>query len=67
MTRTLESKWVHCGRVNSKKRYKWCESYGADSADGTYVAFGPDINIPKMARWLSPEWQLPLVFDVERS
>jgi hypothetical protein len=53
-------KWVHVGRVNSKRRYQWCHSHGADSADGTFVAFGPDVNIPRLARWLAPERQLPL-------
>lgn len=57
-------KWVHVGRVNSKRRYQWCASHGADSADGTFVAFGPDVNISRLARWLSPERQLPLELPV---
>lgn len=32
---------VHVGRVNSEKRMRFCESVDADSADGTYVMFGP--------------------------
>ena len=55
-------KWVHCGRVNSKRRYHWCYSHGADSADGTFVAFGPDKNLPRLLRWLTDERQLPLAF-----
>lgn len=43
--------WVHQGRVNSRRRFHWAQSYGADSADGTFVAFGPDVNIAKMRRW----------------
>jgi hypothetical protein len=32
-------KWVHMGRVNSEKRYRWARLAGCDSADGTYLAF----------------------------
>jgi hypothetical protein len=53
-------KWVHVGRVNSKRRFQWCRSHGADSADGTFVAFGPDVNIPRLHRWLGGALQLPM-------
>lgn len=47
-------KWVHLGRVNSGMRYAAAKASGAyDSADGNYVGFGPDINLPKVARWLA--------------
>ena len=46
-----QGKWVHCGRVNSKKRYLWSIAQGAHSSDGTFVAFGPDTNIPRLRRW----------------
>lgn len=52
-------KWVHMGRVNSFKRLKaasqvfWCHS-----ADGTYIAFGPDKNLPKVRTWLAEINQL---------
>lgn len=42
---------VHMGRVNSKKRWKYAESIGCSSADGTYLTFGPDINLPRLLRW----------------
>lgn len=45
-------KWVHVGRVNSLARLRWCRAIQADSADGTYVGFGPDVNLPKVGRWL---------------
>lgn len=45
-------KWVHAGRVNSLRRLRHVQWQGADSADGTFVAFGPDKNIPRMKRWL---------------
>jgi hypothetical protein len=52
-------KLVHVGRVNSKRRFQWCRSHGADSADGTFAAFGPDVNIPRIERWLGGALQLP--------
>jgi hypothetical protein len=45
-------KWVHMGRVNSKKRLKYAAEIGCDSADGTFVAFCPSQNLPRMLRWL---------------
>jgi hypothetical protein len=45
-------KWVHVGRVNSRKRLYIAKAMGADSCDGTYMAFGPDINLARMTRWL---------------
>jgi hypothetical protein len=44
-------KWVHMGRVNSERRYQYARHIGCDSADGTYLAFGPDVNLPKALRW----------------
>lgn len=45
-------KQVHVGRVNSYKRLRYSESIGADTADGTFLAFGPDKNLPRLASWL---------------
>lgn len=45
-------KWVHMGRVNSRKRLAYAASIGCDSADGTYIAFGPNKNLPKMLNWV---------------
>lgn len=45
-------KWTHMGRVNSLRRLLACQVAGFDSADGTYLAFGPDTNAPKLQRWL---------------
>lgn len=55
--------WVHVGRVNSRRRYHWSMSHGADSSDGTYAAFGPDVNIAKMSRWGFDVRQLPIRFE----
>ncbi len=45
-------KWVHMGRVNSRKRLRYAEAIGCDSADGTFLAFGPDVNLPQLLGWL---------------
>lgn len=51
-------KWIHVGRVNSGRRFQLCATsiesggMGADSCDGTYLKFGPDINLPKLLSWI---------------
>lgn len=45
-------KWVHMGRVNSRRRLRIAAQMGCHSADGTYLAFGPDINLPRLVGWL---------------
>lgn len=47
-------KWVHMGRVNSQERYSYAERIGCDSVDGTYLAFGPNKNLPKVLWWTRP-------------
>lgn len=44
-------KWVHMGRVNSARRYRYAEHIGCDSVDGTFLTFGPDINLPRLLSW----------------
>jgi len=44
-------KWVHMGRVNSRKRYDYAHSIGCDSVDGTYLTYGPAVNLPKLLSW----------------
>lgn len=48
----LRGKTVHMGRVNSERRLRYAHHIGCDSADGTYVAFGPDVNLPDVLAWL---------------
>jgi hypothetical protein len=47
-------KWTHMGRVNSYRRLRLAAAIGCHSADGTFLKFGPDVNAPRMLRWL--EW-----------
>jgi hypothetical protein len=42
---------VHMGRVNSGRRLKLAASWGCHTADGTFLAFGPDQNLPRLLRW----------------
>lgn len=44
-------KWVHMGRVNSEKRWLYAAAIGCDSVDGTFLTFGPDVNLPKLLAW----------------
>lgn len=43
---------VHMGRVNSLKRLTIAKRFGCETVDGTYLAFGPKKNFPRLARWL---------------
>lgn len=49
-----EERWVHMGRVNSLRRIRYAADIGCDSADGTYLAFGPDVNLPRLLSWMHP-------------
>jgi len=46
--------WVHMGRVNSERRLRYASDIGCHSVDGTFLAFGPDINLPRLQSWLNP-------------
>jgi hypothetical protein len=45
-------KRTHMGRVNSLRRLRACAASLIDSADGTYVKFGPDRNLARVHDWL---------------
>lgn len=45
-------KQVHVGRVNSERRFRYAAHVlGADTADGTFLAFGPDTLMPRFRAW----------------
>ena len=46
-------KRVHMGRVNSYRRLRLAAVLGCTSADGTFLKAAPDINEPKMLRWMN--------------
>jgi hypothetical protein len=45
-------KWLHMGRVNSRRRLEAAQMFGCDSADGTMIAFKPDERLEQVTRWL---------------
>lgn len=45
---------VHMGRANSQRRFRRAIEMMADSADGTFLKYGPDINAPRLAAMLDP-------------
>ena len=55
-----QGKRVHMGRVNSFKRLRYAQAIGCDSADGTYLVFGPDQNLPKLLGWVRGVAHAPL-------
>jgi len=57
-------KWVHCGRVNSLKRWRYAEAIGCHSADGTFLKHGPDKRLPELLGWLDDLHQRPALFDL---
>jgi hypothetical protein len=60
-----QGKWVHMGRVNSARRFAYASAIGCHSADGTYLAFGPDVNLPRVLTWFdrTPMWDALHLFD----
>lgn len=55
-------KSVHMGRVNSSQRLRYAQHIGCDSADGTFLAFGPDVNLPRLLGWLRHTADQPALF-----
>lgn len=51
-----QGKKVHVGRVNSRQRFRRFVTLGADTADGTYLKFGPDTNLPKLLSWTNESY-----------
>lgn len=51
-TAQARGKWVHWGRINSRRRFAMAAANG-DSADGTFLTFGPDKNLPQLVGWLN--------------
>ena len=41
------------GRVNSLRRYRYAQAIGCTSVDGTFLAYGPDVNLPELLSWVS--------------
>lgn len=60
-------KWVHVGRVNSRRRLLWASGIGTDSVDGTYLVFGPNVNLPHVLSWVAEAKRTQVLpFESER-
>lgn len=46
-------KWTHAGRVNSERRFRIAAEAGFDSADGTFLKYGPYTLIPRLRKWMA--------------
>jgi len=57
-------KWVHMGRVNSRRRFDAARQMGCDSVDGTFLTFGPDVNLPRLLRWVTSARRSPMLWEV---
>lgn len=55
-------KWVHVGRVNSRSRFAAWAPY-ADTADGTFLAFGPTVNAARLEQWIDGVHATPTLWD----
>lgn len=60
-------KWLHMGRVNSLRRYRYAESIGCDSVDGTFLTFGPDRRLPELLGWIRDLDERPALFGIGAS
>lgn len=58
----LEGKRTHMGRVNSYKRLAIAQTWGVDTADGTFLGFAPEQNLPRMLSWFDK-----LALDADRA
>ena len=45
-------KSVHMGRVNSLSRMRHARRMGCSTMDGTFLAYGPEKNLPQLLYWL---------------
>ncbi|MFD3381323.1 MULTISPECIES: hypothetical protein [unclassified Streptomyces] len=53
---------VHMGRVNSRRRLRLAQAFGCTSCDGTYLAYGPDTNLPRLLAWMNELRAIPTLF-----
>ena len=44
--------WVHCGRVNSRRRFMTMAALGVDSVDGTCLVFSPAARLKELLSWI---------------
>jgi hypothetical protein len=62
---TKRGLWVHMGRVNSAIRYRYAESIGCSSVDGTYLKYAPQVNLADVLHWIEQSHSQPPLFRFE--
>jgi hypothetical protein len=55
-------KWLHMGRVNSLKRFRYAEAIGCDSVDGTMLTFDPTGRLSELLGWVQDLNERPALF-----
>ena len=55
-------KWVHVGRVNSRKRARFAMDIGADSIDGSQFSWFADVKLRPFLDWLKVEQRQGTMF-----
>ena len=63
VARWRDTRWCHMGRVNSARRLTTARAMGCHSADGTYLTFGPDTNLPRLLSWLDAAAEAPMLWE----
>jgi len=58
------NKWVHLGRCNSHKRYRYAAAIGCHSADGTRIVYAPTSALADILHWTSSHQCQPALFDL---
>lgn len=61
--RHRHDRWIHMGRVNSARRFRTARAMGCHSADGTFLTFGPDANLPRLLSWLEEADTQPMLTE----
>lgn len=57
-----KGKWLHVGRVNSRKRIQHCLAMQADSIDGKSYSAWPDRRMPEGLKWIRQAKAQKLLF-----
>lgn len=54
-------RWCHMGRVNSLRRFRAARAMGCHSCDGTFLTYGPDVNLGRLLGWLDDQDRQPML------
>lgn len=55
-----DTKWLHMGMVNSERRLRVALAMGCHSCDGTFLTWGPDLNLPRLLHYLRSAQSKPV-------